>query len=40
VKIVWEASDNDAIVKLDIYVTRDNGATYTPVALNVPNTGS
>jgi hypothetical protein len=40
IKILWNATDNDAIVKLDIYVTRDNGATYTPIALNVPNTGS
>jgi hypothetical protein len=40
IKIVYEASDNDAVTRIDIYVTRDNGATYTPVALNQVNTGS
>jgi hypothetical protein len=36
----WTATDNDAVTRVDLYVSRDNGATYEAIALNVPNTGS
>jgi len=40
VKIVYQANDNDTVSRIDLYVTRDNGGSYTPIAFNQPNTGS
>jgi hypothetical protein len=37
--ILWSKA-NYNVGSIDIYVTRDNGVSYTPVALNIPNTGS
>ncbi len=36
----WTATDNDGVTQVDLYISRDNGATYQAIAFNVPNTGS
>ena len=41
-KIAWTASDkaSKGAVTINIYVSTDSGATYVPVALGLPNTGT
>ena len=38
--ITWTASDASGIAAIHIYESLDNGATFSPVAFNLPNTGS
>ena len=36
----WMATDASGVAGVNIYLSLDNGGTYTPIALNLPNTGS
>ncbi len=36
--ISWNANDASGIAGIDIYVSHDSGANYTPIALGLPNT--
>jgi len=38
--ISWTATDDVGVTSVDIYVSRDNGATYELIAAGVPNTGN
>jgi hypothetical protein len=38
--IQWSASDPSGVAGVDIHLSIDDGATYTPVALGLPNSGS
>ena len=38
--VQWIAGDASGIAGIDFYVSLDNGATFEPVALGLPNTGS
>jgi len=38
--ISWNATDASGIAGIDIYVSLDSGTSYTPIALNIPNTGN
>lgn len=38
--ITWTASDASGVAAIHIYVSLNNGVTFTPVALGVPNSGS
>ena len=38
--VEWTADDASGIAGIDLYVSLDNGATFSPVALGLPNTGS
>jgi len=38
--ISWSTTDDSGIVGIDIYVSLDSGVSYTPIVLNIPNTGS
>lgn len=38
--ITWTATDNVGVTAVHIYESLNNGLSYTPVALGLPNTGS
>ncbi len=38
--VQWTASDAGGIAAVSLYLSLDNGVTYLPVALGLPNTGS
>jgi hypothetical protein len=38
--VEWTASDVGGIASVSIYLSLDNGATFSPVAISLPNTGS
>ena len=38
--VTWTATDASGIASIGIYVSLNNGATYDPVALGLPHTGS
>jgi hypothetical protein len=38
--VQWTASDVGGIASISIYLSLDNGATFSPVAISLPNTGS
>lgn len=38
--VQWTATDASGIAAIDVYFTDDNGATYRPMALGLPHTGS
>jgi hypothetical protein len=38
--VQWTASDDSGIAAIDLYLSNDNGATYLPVAMGLPNSGS
>lgn len=38
--ISWNATDASGIAGIDLYVSLDNGSSYTPIAKNLPNTPS
>jgi hypothetical protein len=38
--VTWTASDASGIASISIYLSLNNGATYDPVALGLPNTGA
>ncbi len=38
--ISWSATDDSGVVGINIYVSLDNGATYTPIALSLPGSTS
>lgn len=38
--VQWVAGDAGGIAGIDLFVSVDNGATFKPVALGLPNTGS
>lgn len=38
--VQWTATDPSGIAKVDIYYSEDNGASWTPAALNLPNSGN
>ncbi|HXU76045.1 MAG TPA: Ig-like domain-containing protein, partial [Methylomirabilota bacterium] len=38
--VTWTASDASGIAAIHIYESLDNGTTFSPVALGLPNTGS
>jgi len=38
--VSWTATDASGIAGIDIYVSLDSGSSYTPIALNIPNTGN
>jgi hypothetical protein len=40
VKIAWIATDDHLVTSIDLYVSIDNGTTYTPIAIGIPNTGT
>ena len=39
-KLTWTATDNTAVVSVSLDVSRDYGATWTPIAANIANTGT
>ena len=40
-KLSWSATDNSGTVTgVDLYISRDNGSTYQPIASNIANSGS
>lgn len=36
----WVADDDDAVTGVDLWISRDDGATYVPLAFDVPNSGT
>jgi len=40
VNLLWSATDNVAVAGVDLLLTRDNGATFEPIASALANTGS
>jgi hypothetical protein len=36
----WTATDAGGIAAIDLYLSLDNGATFKPIAIGLPNTGS
>jgi hypothetical protein len=38
--VLWVAEDASGIAAIDLYLSLDNGATFTPVAMGLPDTGS
>jgi hypothetical protein len=38
--VQWTATDEGGIASIDLYLSDDNGVTFKPVALGLPNTGS
>jgi hypothetical protein len=38
--VSWSASDASGIAAIHLYESLDNGITFTPIALGLPNTGS
>ncbi|MFN7138723.1 MAG: Ig-like domain-containing protein, partial [Limisphaerales bacterium] len=38
--ITWTATDSSGIASVSIYLSLDHGTTYSPVVLNLPNSGS
>ena len=39
-KLTWNATDNTAVASVTLDVSRDFGATWTPIATNIANTGT
>ena len=40
VNLLWNASDNVGVVAVDLLLSKDNGATWEPIASGLPNSGS
>jgi hypothetical protein len=40
VTLAWSASDDDAVTRVDVLLSRDGGESYQPIAIDVANTGS
>jgi hypothetical protein len=40
VKLLWTASDDNLVASVTLSVSRDNGATYQDIAVDIPNTGT
>ncbi len=40
VDLEWLATDNVVVNAVDLFLSRDDGATYEPIAAGLPNTGS
>ena len=38
--VLWNANDSGGIAAIDLYISLDNGVTFKPIELGVPNTGS
>jgi hypothetical protein len=36
----WTATDAGGVAAIDLYLSLDNGATFSPIAFGLPNTGS
>jgi hypothetical protein len=39
-KLAWSASDLVGVSQIDLAVSRDSGATWSPIAVGLPNTGT
>ena len=40
VKLSWSATDDNQVVSVTLSISRDNGATYEQIAVDIPNTGT
>src|SRR6185369_13912062 len=40
VKLLWTASDDNVVTSVTLSVSRDNGATYQDIAVDIPNSGT
>ncbi|NOT32657.1 MAG: S8 family serine peptidase [Candidatus Eisenbacteria bacterium] len=40
VNLTWNASDNLSVASVNIEISRDNGGSWSPIAVGVPNTGT
>jgi hypothetical protein len=38
--LTWSASDGSGVAAVDLYLSLDDGVTYRPIALGLPNSGS
>lgn len=38
--LTWSASDDVGVSSVSLFISRDNGGTYVPVATDIPNSGS